>query len=194
MARITLLTDFGTEDGFVGAMKGVLATHAPMAPVEDITHAVPPGDVRKAQSGSGPVLAPFPPRTVHLVVVDPGVGTGRRSLALRADERLLVGPDNGLFSLVFSEAEEWVCVELKPSKLLPASHQRNVPWEGLVRSGGRPPRDRDPLGTPRGNDLGPGPPSGASRPRRWADGWWGRWWRWTGSATSQRICPRSWCG
>ncbi|MFH1763178.1 MAG: SAM-dependent chlorinase/fluorinase [Gemmatimonadota bacterium] len=120
MARITLLTDFGTEDGFVGAMKGVLATHAPMALVEDITHAVPPGDVRKASQVLGRYWCRFPPRTVHLVVIDPGVGTSRRSLAVRADERLLVGPDNGLFSLVFSEALEWVCVELKPSELLPA--------------------------------------------------------------------------
>jgi S-adenosylmethionine hydrolase len=78
MARITLLTDFGTEDGFVGAMKGVLATLAPMALAEDITHAIPPGDVRKAGLVLGRYWRRFPPRTVHMVVVDPGVGTSRR--------------------------------------------------------------------------------------------------------------------
>jgi len=120
MARITLLTDFGTEDGFVGAIKGVLATHAPVARVEDISHAVPPGDVRKASLALGRYWRLYPPGTVHLVVIDPGVGTARRSLALRADERLLVGPDNGVFSSVFLKALEWEAVDLRPSEFLPA--------------------------------------------------------------------------
>jgi len=120
MARITLLTDFGTEDGFVGAIRGVLATHAPIALVEDITHTLPPGDVRKASLVLGRYWRRYPPSTVHLVVIDPGVGTSRRSLALRADERLLVGPDNGVFSQVLLKAQECECVDLKPSELLPA--------------------------------------------------------------------------
>lgn len=120
MARITLLSDFGTEDGFVGAIRGVLATHAPIALVEDISHSLPPGDVRKASLVLGRYWRRYPPRTVHLVVVDPGVGTSRRSLALNADERFLVGPDNGVFSKVFSDAQECDSVALKPSEFLPS--------------------------------------------------------------------------
>jgi S-adenosylmethionine hydrolase len=119
MDRITLLTDFGTRDGFVGAIKGVLATRAPMALVQDISHDIPPGDVHKANLVLGRYWRRFPPGTIHLVIIDPGVGTSRRSLALRADERYLIGPDNGVFSQVVSRAREWDCVALKPSDLLP---------------------------------------------------------------------------
>ena len=120
MARITVLTDFGSEDGYVGAIKGVLAVHAPIARVEDISHGIPSGDVRKASLVLGRYWGRFPAGTVHLVVVDPGVGTSRRGLALRADERFLVGPDNGVFSQVFSQAHEWECVSLQPSDSLPS--------------------------------------------------------------------------
>jgi S-adenosylmethionine hydrolase len=119
MARITLLTDFGTRDGYVGAIKGVLATHAPMARVEDISHEVPPGDVRKASMALGRYWRLYPPATVHLVVVDPGVGTVRRGLAVWADERLLVAPDNGVCTSVISQAQEWEAVVLKSSEHLP---------------------------------------------------------------------------
>lgn len=123
MGRITLLTDFGTQDGFVGAMKGVLASMAPGAALDDIHHAVPPGDIRKAATVLARYWCLYPPDTVHLVVVDPGVGTGRRGLALRADERWLVGPDNGVLSLVAQEASAWEAVELRSSDILqePAS-------------------------------------------------------------------------
>lgn len=119
MARITLLTDFGTQDGYVGAIKGVLASHAPVALVEDISHALPPGDVRKASMVLGRYWRLFPPGTVHLVVVDPGVGTARRGLAVWADERLVVAPDNGVCTRVFSQAREWEAVALRSWELLP---------------------------------------------------------------------------
>jgi S-adenosylmethionine hydrolase len=120
VVRVTLLTDFGTDDGFVGAMKGVLATEAPQALVEDISHQVPPGDVAKASRVLGRYWREYPPGTVHLVVVDPGVGTPRRGLALEADGRLLVGPDNGVFGRVLSEATVWTAVDLSETDLLPA--------------------------------------------------------------------------
>src|SRR4051794_16995699 len=93
---ITLLTDFGTRDSFVGVMKGVILSHCPDARLIDLTHEVTPGDVR-AGSLSLQWAAPyFPPGTVHLAVVDPGVGGARRPLVLRGARALLVGPDNGL--------------------------------------------------------------------------------------------------
>lgn len=96
-SHLTLLTDYGLEDGFVAACHGVAARLAPNVRVLDVTHAVPPGDVRRA----GAVLTqtlPYLPVAVHVVVVDPGVGTSRRAIAVAAGESLLVGPDNGVLS------------------------------------------------------------------------------------------------
>jgi S-adenosyl-L-methionine hydrolase (adenosine-forming) len=111
--RITLLTDFGTGDGYVGAMKGVIASIHPGAVLDDITHDVPPGDVGGASLRVGRYWNRWPPGTVHLVVVDPGVGTERRALALEADQRFLVLPDNGVGSRVLGSAREWRAVELR---------------------------------------------------------------------------------
>lgn len=95
---ITLLTDFGTVDGYVGEMKGVLYTLAPEAAVVDITHDVPPQDVERARLTLARVWRRFPSGTVHVVVVDPGVGSARAGLAVESDGRFLVGPDNGVLS------------------------------------------------------------------------------------------------
>ena len=124
MRRITLLTDFGTRDGYVGALKGVLAAQAPSVLVEDISHDVPPGDVGKASWVLGRYWRRYPSGTIHLVVVDPGVGTERRALALEAHGRLHVAPDNGILSRVLAQAKEWRCVELVPSSSLPAPESR----------------------------------------------------------------------
>lgn len=101
---ITLLTDFGTADPYIGQMKGVIAMRCPQANVIDLTHAIEPQNVRQA----GYVLADscryFPPGTVHVAVVDPGVGSGRRILAAAVDDQLLIAPDNGLLSAVFNAA------------------------------------------------------------------------------------------
>jgi S-adenosylmethionine hydrolase len=94
---ITFLTDYGLEDGFVAACHGVVARTSPATLVIDITHLVPPGDVRRGAA----VLAqtvPYLPAGVHVAVVDPGVGTNRRAIALAAGERVFVGPDNGVLS------------------------------------------------------------------------------------------------
>lgn len=95
---ITLTTDFGTADGYVGEMKGVLVSRAPEAQLVDITHDIPAQDVERARLTVARVWRRFPAGTVHLVVVDPGVGSARAALAIASDGRFLVGPDNGALS------------------------------------------------------------------------------------------------
>ncbi|HEX9295393.1 MAG TPA: SAM-dependent chlorinase/fluorinase [Polyangiaceae bacterium] len=96
---ITLLTDFGTADPYVGTMKGVIAGICSDANVIDISHDVPPQDIRTAAFFLERSFRYFPRGAVHLAVVDPGVGTSRAPLALRAEGHLFVGPDNGVLSL-----------------------------------------------------------------------------------------------
>ena len=92
---VSFTTDYGTLDGFVAAVKGVIAGIAPDVTVIDVTHQVPPQDVRRGAAVLAQT-APWLPPAVHLAVVDPGVGTRRRGLAVVAARGLLVGPDNGL--------------------------------------------------------------------------------------------------
>jgi hypothetical protein len=94
-AHISFLTDYGTADGFVAACHGVIARIAPRARVLDITHEVPPGDIRRGAALLAQTL-PYLPAGVHIAVVDPGVGTPRRGVLVRTRDHLLVGPDNGL--------------------------------------------------------------------------------------------------
>jgi S-adenosyl-L-methionine hydrolase (adenosine-forming) len=103
--RITLLTDFGTGDGYVAAMRGVIAGIAPGALVDDATHDIPPGNVRYGAYAFGRYWRLYPPGTIHVLVVDPGVGTDRRGLAGVLDGRLVVAPDNGLLSVALAQAE-----------------------------------------------------------------------------------------
>ena len=94
---LSFLTDYGLEDGFVAACHGVAARIAPHVSVIDVTHLVPPGDIRRGAA----VLAqtvPYLPPAVHVAVVDPGVGTARRGVAVAAGDSVFVGPDNGLLS------------------------------------------------------------------------------------------------
>jgi S-adenosylmethionine hydrolase len=93
---ITLLTDFGSADPYVGMMKGVIATICPEANVVDITHEVPPQDIRTGAFFLERSFRYFPPGTIHVAVVDPGVGTSRKPVAVRSDGHIFVGPDNGL--------------------------------------------------------------------------------------------------
>ncbi|HUF12001.1 MAG TPA: SAM-dependent chlorinase/fluorinase [Longimicrobiales bacterium] len=102
--RVTLLTDFGTVDGYVGALKATIATTLPHAHIDDVAHDVPPGDIETAAWALGAYWKRYPEGTVHLVVVDPGVGTKRDALAIEADGRFLVGPDNGVLSWALREA------------------------------------------------------------------------------------------
>jgi len=112
---ISLTTDFGTQDGYVGVMKGVMAGIAPNATFVDISHEIPPQDVRSTAYVLWTMLPYFPEKSVHMVVVDPGVGTSRRPIAAKTPWGLLVGPDNGVFSYVWHAAPPEMIVELASS-------------------------------------------------------------------------------
>ncbi|MBW2522278.1 MAG: SAM-dependent chlorinase/fluorinase [Deltaproteobacteria bacterium] len=94
---ITLTTDFGLEDEYVGVMKGVILARAPRATIVDLSHGIARHNVRQAALLVKAAYAFFPAGTIHLAVVDPGVGSGRRLVLLQADDHLFLGPDNGVF-------------------------------------------------------------------------------------------------
>src|SRR5580700_4675690 len=106
---ITLTTDYGTNDHLVGVLKGVILRIAPNASIVDINHHVVPFDVLDGALSIAAAYRYFPARTVHLVVVDPGVGTARRPILVTADEFYFVAPDNGVLSLIY-ERESAVSV------------------------------------------------------------------------------------
>lgn len=109
---VTLTTDFGMADGYVGTMKGVILGIAPDARLVDLSHEIAPQDVRQAAYVLYTAYPFFPPHTVHLVVVDPGVGSARRPIALRTPAGYFVGPDNGVFSYVMAREPVEAVVEL----------------------------------------------------------------------------------
>jgi hypothetical protein len=111
---ITLTTDFGTQDHYVGAMKAVMLSIAPEARFVDISHEIPPQDIMAGAWVLKNSASLYPSGTVHLVVVDPGVGTERKPVALKMGDQLFVGPDNGIFSLI-AEENEYEAVELTNS-------------------------------------------------------------------------------
>jgi S-adenosyl-L-methionine hydrolase (adenosine-forming) len=116
MPIITLLTDFGSTDSYVAEMKGVLLSGAPTVTLVDLTHEIPPGDIRAAAYVLGRTWSRFPAGTVHLAVVDPGVGSSRAALGLSAHGHCFVGPDNGVFTSVFHDAEvEAIALPVPPA-------------------------------------------------------------------------------
>jgi S-adenosylmethionine hydrolase len=127
MSRIvTLLTDFGTTDGYVGELKGVLATSAAGVSIVDIAHDIAAHDVDGARLALARYWRRFPEGTVHLVVVDPGVGSARAALAVASEGRFLVGPDNGVLSPALLNAGAR-CVALEvPASAAPTFHGRDV--------------------------------------------------------------------
>jgi S-adenosyl-L-methionine hydrolase (adenosine-forming) len=102
---ITLTTDFGSDDSLVGSMKGVILSIQPDAEIIDITHKVLPYDLLDGALAIGTAYRFFPPRTVHVVVVDPGVGTERRPLLVTAGQHYFVAPDNGVLSMIYQNEE-----------------------------------------------------------------------------------------
>lgn len=102
---ITLTTDFGLQDHYVSAMKGVMLRIAPDVRFVDVSHQIPPQDIMAAAWVVRNASMCFPAGTIHLVVVDPGVGTSRVPVALRIRDQIFVGPDNGIFSLIADENE-----------------------------------------------------------------------------------------
>jgi hypothetical protein len=106
MPIISLTTDFGDKDGFVGVLKGVIWGICPSAQIADISHSITPQNILEGALALSRAIPFFPPGTVHLAVVDPGVGTGRRPMAARLGDYFLVGPDNGLFTPMVKEARQ----------------------------------------------------------------------------------------
>ena len=128
---ITLLTDFSIRDPYVAVMKGVILGLNPEAVLVDLTHEVPPQDILAGAFLLAEAAPYFPPGTIHLAVVDPGVGTARRALAARAQGQFWVGPDNGLFHLVFEEGGTLDIVSLENNQyfretISPSFHGRDI--------------------------------------------------------------------
>ncbi|NJL48163.1 MAG: SAM-dependent chlorinase/fluorinase [Leptolyngbyaceae cyanobacterium SM2_5_2] len=109
---ITLLTDFGTQDAYVGVIKGMIASRCPTTPIIDLTHAISPQDLLAARFLLLSAFPYFPPKTVHLVIVDPGVGSARRAIAVQLAGGYFVGPDNGILSGIADQSPILKAVEL----------------------------------------------------------------------------------
>ncbi len=107
MSTITITTDFGTKDGFVGTMKGVIWSICPEAHIADISHEIAPQNILEGAFALWRAYSFFPSGTVHIAVVDPGVGTKRRPIAARLGGHTFVGPDNGLFTPMYEDAEQY---------------------------------------------------------------------------------------
>ncbi len=122
---VTLLTDFGLDDAYVGAMKGAIVTVNPHASVIDMTHGVRAFAILQGAFLLDSAWRSFPNGTVHVAVVDPGVGSDRKAVAMRAADHYFVGPDNGLFTFLSEPISE--CVELPiPPEAAPTFHGRDV--------------------------------------------------------------------
>jgi S-adenosylmethionine hydrolase len=100
-AIITLTTDYGTNDHLVGTLKGVILSINPDVTIVDITHHVAPYDLLDGALAIGSAFPYFPPRTIHVVIVDPGVGTARRPLLVSGENQYFIAPDNGVLSVVY---------------------------------------------------------------------------------------------
>ena len=133
-----MLTDFGTSDAYVGSMKGVVLSHAPGATIVDISHEIPPQDVRRAAQVLAASARCFPPHTVHLVVVDPGVGTERKAVVVQDEQHSYVGPDNGVFADALHGTPDGAW-EIAPtgSAVSPTFHGRDIfaPAAGRLAAG-----------------------------------------------------------
>jgi S-adenosyl-L-methionine hydrolase (adenosine-forming) len=125
-ATVTLLTDFSTPDGYAGEIKGAILTGAPAAQIIDISHDMPPHDVDLARLTLARYWRRFPPGTVHLAVVDPGVGSARLALAVESDGRFLVGPDNGVLSPALLVPGAVAVTLPVPPHAAPTFHGRDV--------------------------------------------------------------------
>jgi hypothetical protein len=139
---VTLLTDFGTADYFVGAMKGAVLASNPEARVVDITHEVPPYDVEAGAFTLRAAFETFPAGTVHVAVVDPGVGSARRAVAVEGRGHTFVGPDNGLFGHVYERVRPFRVFQLTNAnyfrrEVSPTFHGRDIfaPVAGALSRG-----------------------------------------------------------
>jgi S-adenosylmethionine hydrolase len=164
---IVILTDFGTSDPYVGIMKGVINQIAPLTPIIDLTHEIPPGDIRHGAITLWQSIHYFAPGSIFLVVIDPGVGTSRRPIILKNDDYTYIAPDNGVLSFVTGENS--IAWELSnPHLALPnpgsTFHGRDIfaPAAAHASLGVEPSRFGNPYGTlqrlelPRLESLHPG--------------------------------------
>jgi len=113
---VALLTDFGTRDGFVGVMKGVILSIAPNTPIIDLSHEVEPFNILEGALILKAHYSYFPEKTVFICVVDPGVGSERKAIVVETPKYFFVGPDNGLFDLVLREEKEFRTYEIANEK------------------------------------------------------------------------------
>jgi len=139
---VTLLTDFGTADYFSGALKGAVLAANPKALVVDITHEVPPYDVEAGAFTLRAAFETFPEGTVHVAVVDPGVGSPRRAIAVTGGGHAFVGPDNGIFGHVYERVQPFRVFHLTNEKYFrrevsPTFHGRDLfaPVAGALSRG-----------------------------------------------------------
>jgi S-adenosylmethionine hydrolase len=109
---VTLTTDFGQRDGYVGAMQGVILDICPSATISTISHDIPPQDIQAAAFVLYQAFNYYPRQAIHCVVVDPGVGSERRAVAMRTSHGIFVGPDNGVFSVIQDATEVLEAVTL----------------------------------------------------------------------------------
>lgn len=128
---VTLLSDFGSQDYFVGAMKGVILSVNASAQIVDITHEVPPQDICAAAFNLLASYTAFPPGTIHVAVVDPGVGSQRKPLVIECGGQFFVGPDNGTFSWICEREGNARAIHLKNEKFFhhpvsPTFHGRDI--------------------------------------------------------------------
>lgn len=117
MSIITLTTDFGAADWFVGTLKGVILRINPQANIVDITHDIPAGDIRAGAFALAAGYRYFPTKTIHVAVVDPGVGSRRRAIAVQTANCIFVGPDNGVLSFALAKEKIKTVHELTNEKL-----------------------------------------------------------------------------
>jgi hypothetical protein len=152
---LALFTDFGVADPYVGQLHAVLAQAAPDVPVIDLFHAVPAFDVRAGAYLLPALARTFPPGTIFVAVVDPGVGGERAPLMLEADGHWYVGPDNGLFTLVARRARQAraLVIDWRPERLSASFHGRDLfaPVAARLARGEMPPHHVAPLTIPAGD-------------------------------------------
>ncbi len=128
-SSIALITDFGTEDGYVGAMKGRILSICPSVNVVDISHDISPYNVHRAAFCINNCYPYFPDKTIFVAVVDPGVGTHRKAIVVKTSQHIFVGPDNGIFSFVYRREgyQAWeIRLKTFTEKISPTFHGRDV--------------------------------------------------------------------
>src|SRR3989442_4178209 len=136
---VTLLTDFGLDDAYVGAMKGAILTMHPKTTIIDLSHGVRPFAVLQGAFLLDSAWRSFPVGSAHVAIVDPGVGTDRKAIAFKAADHFFVGPDNGLFTFLTEPISETV-VLATPPEAAPTFHGRDVfgPVAARLAAGGPP--------------------------------------------------------